>query len=71
VGTNINELFAELAACTGYEREAMHGPAKVGETRQIYLTAAKAQRKLGWEARVTLREGLEATVAYFRGHETG
>ena len=65
VGTSVNELFHTLAEITGYEREPYYGPAKLGETFRIYLTAEKARQALGWEPAVALDEGLRRTVAYF------
>ena len=66
IGTNINEVFAALKDITGYSLEPMYGPAKAGETFKIYLDATKARQELRWEPRVTLREGLQKTVDYFK-----
>ena len=63
--TSINEIFSALKSITKYEREPVYGPAKVGETRRIYLEATKARQELGWTPKVTLEEGLEQAVAYF------
>jgi len=68
-GTTVNEIFEELRDITGYAREARHGPAKLGETRKIYLAASKAQRELNWEPMVDLENGLRHTVEYFRQME--
>ena len=68
-GTSVNELFDLLREITHYQKERVHGPAQVGETRRIYLTFDKARRDLGWEPAVSLEEGLERTVAYFRAAE--
>ncbi|NIM92800.1 MAG: NAD-dependent epimerase/dehydratase family protein [Anaerolineales bacterium] len=68
-GTSINEIFATLQAITGFEKDPMHAPPKVGETRRIYLTAEKAQRELGWSPTTSLEIGLEKTVDYFRTSE--
>ncbi len=68
-GTSINQIFDHLKQITGYKLDAAHGPAKVGETRRIYLSAAKAQKQLGWSQTFDLREGLEKTVAYFKTTE--
>ncbi|HET9590326.1 MAG TPA: NAD-dependent epimerase/dehydratase family protein [Anaerolineales bacterium] len=64
--TSINEIFSTLAKITGYTLPAQHGPAKVGETRHIYLDASKINRDLDWAPAVPLEEGLEKTVAYFK-----
>lgn len=67
--TSINEISAALVKATGYAYPVPHGPAKIGETRHIYLDAAKAKRVLGWSPTVTLEEGLEKTVSYLREAE--
>jgi len=66
VGTSINGIFAKLKEITGYERQAVHGPPKLGEVFKIYLEASKAQHELGWAPRVGLDEGMRKTVEYFR-----
>ena len=69
-GTSVNEIYRGLKDLTAYRNEARHGPPKLGETRAIYLDAAKAGRELGWTPTVTLDAGLAATVDYFRTHES-
>ncbi len=64
--TSINEICSVLVNITSYSLPVQYGPAKVGETRHIYLDASKAQRDLGWAPTITLEEGLEKTVDYFR-----
>ncbi len=66
VGTTINTVFDLLKAATGYTQERVHGPAKQGEVFRSYITHDKAERLLGWKPTVSLSEGLERTVAYFR-----
>lgn len=68
-GTSVNEIFRALKRVTGYEREPVHGPAKLGETRRIYLDASKANRELGWVPTVRLENGMELTVDYFKNVE--
>jgi UDP-glucose 4-epimerase len=69
IGTTINEIFSGLKGITNYPLDARHGPPKAGETFRIFLTAARAQKDLGWQPTVNLQEGLERTVAYFREAE--
>jgi UDP-glucose 4-epimerase len=64
--TSINEISFALAKATAYPHPIQHGPAKVGETRHIYLDATKAEKELGWTPTLTLEQGLEKTVAYLR-----
>jgi UDP-glucose 4-epimerase len=68
-GTTVNEIYQQLKEITAYPLDAVHGPAKVGETRKIFLDAGKAHKELDWDQAVDLREGLERTVAYFRSVE--
>lgn len=64
--TSVKEIFLELAALIGYWQPPVHGPAKPGETRHIYLTAQHAKEVLEWQPTYTLQDGLAETVAYFR-----
>ena len=64
--TSINEICSVLVNVTGYSLPVQYGPAKVGETRHIYLDASKVKRDLGWVPTITLEEGLEKTVGYFK-----
>lgn len=69
IGTNINQIFAELKGITGYPLPANYGPAKVGETFKIYLDAQKARQELNWAPTFNLAEGLKHTVEYFKANE--
>jgi UDP-glucose 4-epimerase len=66
VPTSINQIFTKLAGVTGYQLPVKYGPAKLGETRHIYLDSSKAQKVLGWLPSISLDEGLRQTVEYFR-----
>ena len=61
-GTTVNEIFEGLKAIIDYPRPATYGPAKLGETRRIYLTAKRAEKDLGWTVTTRLKEGLLETV---------
>ena len=67
VGTSINDLFALMAAMTGYDAEPTHLPPKSGETFKIYLDSSKARVELGWQAEVGLHEGLRRTIQSHQG----
>ncbi len=64
--TSINEICSVLVNITGYTLPVEYGAAKVGETRHIYLDASKIKKDLGWEPTITLEQGLEKTVDYFK-----
>jgi UDP-glucose 4-epimerase len=67
--TSINEIFTELKSVTNYGLAPVHGPAKLGETRRIYLNVSKAGREMGWRPTVELEEGLKHTVAHYRSSQ--
>lgn len=64
--TSVNDIFNTLAKVTNYPLPVQYGPAKVGETRHIYLNASKARKDLGWVPTISLEEGLTRTVEYFK-----
>ena len=66
IGTSVNELFQLLKGASGATCEEVHGPAKLGEVKRIYVQAAKAHEVLGWTPQVPLRQGLERTIRFFR-----
>jgi UDP-glucose 4-epimerase len=68
--TDINTIFSELARLTGSDQPERHGPAKLGEVRTTYLDTGRAKRELGWAPQVSLSEGLERTVEFFRGERS-
>jgi UDP-glucose 4-epimerase len=65
-GTTVNEIYSNLKKITEYKKDAIHGPAKVGETRRIFLDATRVRQELGWVPRIELEEGLEKTVEFFK-----
>jgi UDP-glucose 4-epimerase len=67
IGTSVNDLFALMAAMTGYRAEPTHAPPKTGETFKIYLDATKARAELGWQAEVGVHEGLRRTIQSHQG----
>ncbi len=64
--TDVVQIFDALKRITGYEQVAIHGPARLGETRRIFLDSAKVRKELDWQPRISLDEGLKKTVEYFR-----
>jgi nucleoside-diphosphate-sugar epimerase len=61
---SINEINFRLTKMINYTQPVSYGPAKVGETRHIYLDTAKAKRDLGWVPTISLEHGLRETVEY-------
>jgi len=68
IPTDINTIFHQLAAITGYSQAPTYLPRPVGEVRATYLDSSKIKAALGWEPQVTLPEGLTRVVAWLRAH---
>lgn len=66
IGSDVNTIFEHLARLTGYTLPAQYGPARAGEVRANMLDPTRARRELGWQAKVSLADGLALTVAHMR-----
>ena len=66
---SVVEIFHEMAEVAGrpdLEPEVLGEASQ--ELRDQFLSAAKAQRELGWRARVPRQEGLARTYEWYRDH---
>lgn len=68
IETDANQLFEMLRALTNARCSEKHGPPKEGEQRRSVLDCSKAQKLLGWQPKVSLHDGLQQTVEFFRTH---
>ncbi len=66
VGISVNDIFGLLKDITGYARDPVLGPSKVGETQKIFLDTHKAAEVLGFSPAMDFEEGLRQTVASLR-----
>jgi len=64
--TTVNELFTLLAGFVNPAIREVHGPAKKGEQMKIALDSSRLHRELDWDPKVSLKDGLERTVASYR-----
>ncbi len=62
----IRELAETIIDMTGSQSLIVEKPLPADDPRQRQPNIEKAQRLLGWQPKVALRDGLEKTVAYFR-----
>jgi UDP-glucose 4-epimerase len=61
---SVSELVTLLAEIEGSEDfEPQFAPARTGEVQRIAIAPVRAQRELGWSAKVALEEGLRLTLA--------
>jgi UDP-glucose 4-epimerase len=66
VETNVNDLYSTLAGIANFPARAEHAPARPGEQKRSVISAARAERELGWRPEKKLADGLEETFKYFK-----
>lgn len=69
LGSSVNDIYHMLKDIACYDKSPQYAPARLGETRRIYLDTGKATRQLGWVPSINLMEGLKMTVDYFQKAE--
>ena len=67
-GVSVNALYRGLADIIGHEVEIIKAPKRPGDIYLTYFDCSKAHQQLGWQAKVSLPEGLRFTVEYFKSH---
>ncbi len=68
IGSNLAALLVELNGAGGYRLVPFPPDQKVIDIGDYYGNYGKLQRVLGWQPRVTLRDGLARTLAFYREH---
>ena len=64
--TNVTKIFEMLRSIIGYKWDPLHGPQRTGEVYQIALDWSRAAKELDWSPKISLEEGLQMTVDYFK-----
>jgi UDP-glucose 4-epimerase len=67
VETDVNRLYRLLARAAGTDQAAKHAAAKPGEQMRSSVDPSRAAEVLGWKPTVGLEDGLQRTLAWFRG----
>jgi UDP-glucose 4-epimerase len=67
--TSVNEIYRALVDVTGFQAPITRAAQRPGDAREVYFDPAKARRELGWEAEVSLVDGMRRTYEYFRDQE--
>jgi UDP-glucose 4-epimerase len=70
-GTSVLTLANELSRLGGCDPNVKFAARRTGELQISILDIGKAAKLLGWSPQVQVREGLERTIAYFRGQGAG
>ena len=60
------ELYGAICASLGTRVEPEIQSRAAGEITEQYLDASRARELLGWKARVSLDDGLDRTVEWYR-----
>ena len=68
VGTSIRELADLLADVTGYEGSIIWDTSKLDGAMGKVLDVTRMKAELGWEASVSMREGLARTIEWYTSH---
>ena len=65
----ILELAETVSEFTGTPLHTVHRPLPMDDPTQRRPDVTRARQLLGWEPRVSLREGLHKTIAWFRSSQ--
>jgi UDP-glucose 4-epimerase len=65
-GTSVNALYRGLVEIIGREVEIHRAPKRPGDIYLSYFNCEKAHHHLRWKPEVSLEEGLQLTVDYFK-----
>ncbi len=68
VETTVNQIFTTIESILETRCNSHHVPAKEGEQQRSVLSYEKIRSNLGWQPTVSLRNGLQTTVNYFKTH---
>lgn len=64
--TSVNQIFGYLKGIINPAIKEKHGPPKQGEQQRSVLECTKAKEILHWQPKVSLINGLDKTVEYFK-----
>ena len=64
--TSVNAIYDALVEISGFRAPVEHAPKRPGDVRDAQFVAGLAKHELGWEPKVTLRDGMRMTYDYFR-----
>lgn len=66
IETDINLLFEKIRNGTGSKQQRINLEGKPGEQRRSCISYDKIKKIMGWEPKITLDQGVERTVAFFK-----
>jgi nucleoside-diphosphate-sugar epimerase len=66
---DLYETFQILKTLTGYSGDVKYGQERAGDVKHSLADISRAEKHLGYRAKVDLEQGLERTVSWYRGSE--
>jgi UDP-glucose 4-epimerase len=63
--TNVNDLYAAMAAYAGVDHPAVQAPARPGELQRSCVDPRRAGIHVGWKPWTSIDEGVAATIDWF------
>ncbi|MGB2853045.1 MAG: NAD-dependent epimerase/dehydratase family protein, partial [Dehalococcoidia bacterium] len=66
VETSDQEIFDAIAQALGYEDTPLYTSVRQGEIQRMCLNCDKAKKELGWSPKLSLEEGVQETVPYYK-----
>ena len=64
--TSLNELFHELKTVAGSNLQPRHGPERTGDVKHSLADISKARELLGYRPAISVKEGLNRTLAWYQ-----
>lgn len=64
--TDVNEIYRLVADAAGFVGAPDYGPPRPGDLRRCVLDISRAAAELGWQPLVSLEQGMQHTVDFFR-----
>lgn len=71
IETDVNRLFKVINSALGNPAKEVHAESKAGEQQRSVLSTKKIQSELGWKQKMSLEEGLQLTVDWFKSRHKG
>jgi UDP-glucose 4-epimerase len=67
--TTLKELAQLIIELAGADVDIVHHPKRPGEVERNFARAERAKELLGWEPELSLREGMQTTIEWFRAYD--
>lgn len=68
-GVKVKDVVQAIFDIVGYEVPIDHLGERPGDVESNYASSEKLNKAVGWKAKVSLREGLEKTIEYYKNHK--